>query len=147
MKSSVPGCDHVSALLERINAIAQNTSDILQDEMTRAALLQASRQLTASLEQPDEVVSDVAFSGGRYMCVRVADDLKIFDSLVEKNQTTTDLAKSTGAEEQLLIRILRTLVAMGFVGQKGETYFAVPVTHQMTKASVRAGVKHLWVNE
>lgn len=99
MKSSVSGCDHVSVLLERIKAIAQNKPGVLQDEMTRAALLQASRELTASLEQPDEVISNVAFSGGRYMCVRMADDLKMFDSLVEKKRTITDLAKSTGAEE------------------------------------------------
>lgn len=77
------------------------------------------------------------------MVVRVADELKLFDNLAEAPRTSKELAESTGAEEQLLVRILRTLVSMGFVGQKGRTYFAVPVTHQMTKPSVRAGVKIL----
>ena len=77
------------------------------------------------------------------MCVRVADELKIFDILAEGPKTSAELVETTGAEGQLLVRVLRTLVAMGFVGQSGKTFLAVPVTHQITKASVRAGVKHL----
>lgn len=135
----------VSSLLQRINDIAKESHDVLEDQSARAALLQASRELTASLEQPDDIVSNVAFSGGRYMCVRVADELGLFDRLSRTPHTTAELAKATGAEEHLIIRILRTLCAMGFVGQRGKTYFAVAATHQMTKPSVRAGVKHLYV--
>jgi hypothetical protein len=39
---------------------------IEDDQNTRAQMLQLSRQLTASFEQPDEVVSLVAFSVSRY---------------------------------------------------------------------------------
>ena len=50
------------ALLARMQNVAGESSDIEHDEQARASLLQLSRELTTSLEQPDEVVSLVAFS-------------------------------------------------------------------------------------
>ena len=79
------------------------------------------------------------------MCVRLANDLRLFDLLVEQSpRSYAELAKATGAEEGLLIRIFRTLVGMGFVQQAGKDEVAAnAVSRQMTKASVRAGVDFL----
>lgn len=79
------------------------------------------------------------------MCVRVADDLKLFDHLEAKSpRSTKELADLTGAEEALLLRLLRTTSGMGFARQVGPTEFgATAVSGQMTKASVRAGLKFL----
>lgn len=52
----------VTALLARMQGVASSSEDMDNDQNARAALLQLSRELTASLEQPDEVVSLVAFS-------------------------------------------------------------------------------------
>lgn len=52
----------VSSLLSRIQDVASSSKDVEDDQAARATLLQLSRELTASLEQPDEVVSLVAFS-------------------------------------------------------------------------------------
>jgi DNA-binding IclR family transcriptional regulator len=81
------------------------------------------------------------------MCVRVADDLKLFDIMSERAPHSMDvkaIATITGALEQLLLRLLRTLTGMGFVRQTGkESLAATPVLIHMTKASVRAGVRYL----
>lgn len=150
-------------LLTRMQAVASSSRDVSTDQSARAQLLQLSREMTASLEQPDEVCSNVAFSvcrsqrilssitpaygiqGGRYMCVRVADDLKLFDHLEAKSpRSTKELAVITGAEEGLLLRLLRTASGMGFARQIGPREFAATaVSMQMTKASVRAGLKFL----
>jgi DNA-binding IclR family transcriptional regulator len=54
------------------------------------------------------------------------------------------IATICGAQEQLLLRLLRTLAGMGFVRQTGkEDFAATPVSIHMTKASVRAGVRYL----
>ena len=58
----MPAESGVTALLEQIQRIASRSKDIDNDQNTRAALLQLSRQLSASLEPPDEVVSLLAFS-------------------------------------------------------------------------------------
>lgn len=81
------------------------------------------------------------------MCVRVADDLKLFDILSERapqSMTVKTIATISGAQEQLLLRLLRTLAGMGFVRQTGkEEFTATPVSIHMTNANVRAGVRYL----
>lgn len=80
------------------------------------------------------------------MCVRVADDLKLFDLLCERSpRSAHDLAEATGAEPGLITRLLRTLVGMGFAAQVGRDEFApTAVSKQMTLRSVRAGVRFLY---
>lgn len=79
------------------------------------------------------------------MCVRVADDLKLFDLLAEESpQTAQQLAETSNAEELLVIRIMRVLVGMGMAAQVDKTsYAATPATRQMTLPSVRAGIRFL----
>ena len=81
------------------------------------------------------------------MCVRVADDLKLFDILSDRTPHSVDLktiATISGAQKQLLLRLLRIFAGMGFVRQTGaEDFAATPVSIHMTKANVRAGVRYL----
>lgn len=81
------------------------------------------------------------------MCARVADDLKLFDILSEHAPhpvAVKTISKISGAQEDLLLRLLRTLAGMGFARQVGSHGFAAtPVSKHMTKASVRAGVRYL----
>ena len=80
------------------------------------------------------------------MCVRIADDLKLFDLLTYRSpRTAAELAELSGAEESLITRLFRTLVGMGFVSQISPSQFAAtPVSRQMAKPSVRAGVKFFY---
>jgi DNA-binding IclR family transcriptional regulator len=77
------------------------------------------------------------------MCVRVADDLKIFDLLCESSpRTVSEISQITGAEPGLIRRLLRTLAGMGYVVQvDSESYAPNKVSRQMVMRSVRAGVK------
>jgi DNA-binding IclR family transcriptional regulator len=77
------------------------------------------------------------------MCVRVADDLRLFDLLCETSpRTVNELANTTNAEPGLIRRILRTLAGMGFVAQlDSESYGPTRISQQMVMRSVRAGVK------
>ena len=144
---------NISALAEQVHSIHTNAPDVEHDQNARAALLQSARELVAALEQPDEIVSLLAFSGGRNMCVRVAIDMKLFDVLAasDRPMTAEQLASECHAEKGLVLRIARTLVGMGFVSQTrlsdGEGAFAAtPTTRQMTKSSVKAGVRFLFVS-
>lgn len=91
-------------------------TDITEDQ---EALLQASRELTAALEQPHKVVSLVAFSESRA------------DSRLESR----------------ILRVLVGLgFAVGARNPDGSHSFAsTPVTKQMTGPSTKAGVKFLYV--
>ena len=150
---------NVSQLIQRISTISSNASDgdVTNDQAARAALLQASRELTTALQQPDEVVSIVAYiSGGGNMCVRLAIDLNVFDQLVEAEPyplTAEQLAEespSSKADPALIRRICRVLVGMGFAtdatADDGSlAYAATSVTRHMLQPSVRAGIRFLYV--
>lgn len=129
-------------LLQEASALASSTPDLANDEKSRTTLLRLCQQATAKLEQPDEHVGHLAHSGGRMLCVRIADDLNIFQLLCEKPHAAAEVAEVTGAEEVLITRVLRMLNAIGFVDRRGDgTYGPTTSSRQMTRASVRAGVK------
>ncbi|TKA30698.1 hypothetical protein B0A50_02418 [Salinomyces thailandicus] len=106
----------ISTLLFWMQDVASQARNVKQDQNARASPSSSSlsRELTASLEQPDELISLVAFSGGQNMRVRVADDLKLFELLCEDSPTAIfkELSQATDAGEALLIRLLRTLAGM-----------------------------------
>ena len=52
----------VAGLLARMQCLASMTRRVEDDQYIRAHMLQLSRELTATLQQPDEVVSLVSFS-------------------------------------------------------------------------------------
>jgi hypothetical protein len=60
-----------AVLLARMQDLASTTRRVEDDQNVRAQILQLSRELTATLQQPDEVVSLVAFSVRRNVSGRV----------------------------------------------------------------------------
>lgn len=63
----------VAGLLARMQCLASTTQRVEDDQDMRAQMLQLSRELTATLQQPDEVVSLVAFSVRRNLIDRLQD--------------------------------------------------------------------------
>lgn len=68
----------VAVLLARMQCLASTTQRVEDDQDVRAQMLQLSRELTVTLQQPDEVVSLVSFSVSRILfgCVR---DFQLID--------------------------------------------------------------------
>jgi len=64
------GASDVTELLARMQCLASTTQRVEDDQSIRAQILQLSRELTTTLEQPDEVVSLVAFSVSK-KCMRL----------------------------------------------------------------------------
>lgn len=56
------GASDAAGLLARMQCLASTTRRVEDDQDIRAQILQLSRQLTATLQRPDEVLSLVAFS-------------------------------------------------------------------------------------
>ena len=67
------GQSDVASLLARMQCLASMTNRVEDNENIRAQMLQLSRELTATLQQPDEVVSLVAFSVRRNVFRRMQD--------------------------------------------------------------------------
>ncbi|KAI9737833.1 MAG: hypothetical protein M1834_009202 [Cirrosporium novae-zelandiae] len=136
-----------SVLLQNINRALSDPDSITKHEDVRVTLLDSTRKLTAALETPDEAVALLSFSPYNFMCVRLGVEIGLFDIIANKNGTITasELASQTQSESALIIRIMRDLTAMGFVGEAGEEcYEATAITRHLTSKGVQAGIKHFF---
>ena len=119
-----------------------------KDAASRSQALVASRKLIAALEDPAEAVMQHAFAGPERLCVRVAVDLRLFHILAQhggKPVSASDLATESRAEAPFIIRIMRVLVAIGFVGESGRgIYLTTPLTMAMTAPPLEAAVKNTY---
>jgi len=137
-----------ASLVQLLQSLTAQADDIRKDPAAAKQLLEASTALTNALQRPDLVIADLAFSGCRYACVRVGIELGLFDTLAtaQKPLSLSELAERChNADPQLVLRIIRTLVGMGFAAdarsESGSNGFtATAVTRQMTIPSAKAGL-------
>jgi hypothetical protein len=137
-----------SSLVQLLQSLTTQADEIRKDPTAAKQLYEASTALTNALQRPDLVVADLAFSGCRYACVRVGIELGLFDSLAAAQTplTLSQLAKQCNdADPQLVRRIVRTLVGMGFAADArtadgSNAFAATAITRQMTIPSAKAGL-------
>ena len=146
--------DHVFPLIQKFNALTKDlpaTSFDITNPSNAASLsslaLLASR-IQTSLQPPAEVAVTQAFGINLHIAVRACVDLDIFTHLTThppstaRYWTTSHLAAVTGAQPQLLQRLLQAVVAMTLVdaGPTADTYVANPVTFALAVPSMAAGI-------
>ncbi|KAK3046825.1 hypothetical protein LTR09_011710 [Extremus antarcticus] len=137
-----------TSVVQLLRSLVAQAPEIKRDSSATSELIAASQALTEALQRPDEVIASVAFSGCRYACVRVALEMGLFEKLAAAQVPLTAAAlarECLGADPQLVLRITRTLVGMGFAAdaqtQDGSNAFiATPVTRHLTLPSARAGL-------
>ncbi|TGO29904.1 hypothetical protein BPAE_0010g00660 [Botrytis paeoniae] len=105
-----------------------------------------SKALTATIEAPENVAMELAFSTFIPMSARIAVDLNLFEHIVEYEPVNiAKLAELSGAEELLIKRILRPLSSTNFVKEVAEeTWGTTPVTKAMTQKGIAAGHRMLF---
>ncbi|KAA8571902.1 hypothetical protein EYC84_001853 [Monilinia fructicola] len=106
-----------------------------------------SKALTATLEEPENVAMELAFSTFVPMSARIAVDLNLFEHIANHDGpiTVAQLSSLSGAETLLISRILRLLSEAKFVKEVGEeTWEATPITVAMTLKGIAAGHRMLF---
>ncbi|PCH06272.1 Winged helix-turn-helix transcription repressor DNA-binding [Penicillium occitanis (nom. inval.)] len=134
----------ISSLIKQLSAIEQQSDgSIYENENLRTDAAHLVRKLAVALERPQEVPAQTA-------AVRIAVDLHLFHHLGDGPQAKdiSELALKTGADAELLIRILRLLSAMGWVDQVRDICFKpTPITRTLKESeSLQAGVKHMYLS-
>ncbi|CAK3973812.1 S-adenosyl-L-methionine-dependent methyltransferase [Lecanosticta acicola] len=148
-----PTSSSIATLVSKISSIATDHPDGIETEpQARAALLQASRALVASLEEPYVTVEDLAFGPYRLAAVQLAVDIGLFEKLTDAEGPLTlrQLAAMCEVEETLLKHIAIVLVAQNFIaedeildlGSGQHAYTATSLAKHMTKPNVQAGVRY-----
>ncbi|KLJ08368.1 hypothetical protein EMPG_16199 [Blastomyces silverae] len=129
-----------AALISQLHSLAPRLIDDHDLEAKRKAL-QIVKTLRVQLEQPENVAVDLAFSPMIAVSARIAVNLKLFKHIVQEGPVTSArLAELSGAEELLIIRILRPLAAVHLVEEvDSRTWEATRVTEAMATEEIAAG--------
>jgi hypothetical protein len=79
----------------------------------------SATKIVERTSHPAAVIFQLGFGPSLNAAVRVAIDLDIFN-LVHTSTTVRQLAAATGADDTLVLRILRAIAAFGFIDEVGE---------------------------
>ncbi|RAO64148.1 uncharacterized protein BHQ10_000160 [Talaromyces amestolkiae] len=128
------------SIIAKLHSLAASLNDGNNHE-ARKKCLQLSKNLTSQLEQPENVAVDMAFSPMIAVTARIAVDLNLFQHVVNEGPVASArLAELCGAEEILIIRLMRPLSAIRFVEETGpRTWKATPITAAMATEEIAAG--------
>ncbi|MCJ1309424.1 hypothetical protein MMC25_003083 [Agyrium rufum] len=136
-----------SALISQVNDLGKNISqDGAMDSSTRLALQAAVRKLTLELESDGDKIQRLSYLTLQTSIARTGIDMGVFNMLSnagEKGMGSADIAKASGADEILVIRILRLLAVLDFIGQRSDgVYYPTSTTQALSRSVMQAGMKH-----
>ncbi|KAI0592982.1 putative O-methyltransferase [Biscogniauxia sp. FL1348] len=110
----------------------------------REQLINLSQALISSLELPSEAIQRMGWAEpARSAHCRIAVELKLFEILKENDQglSAKELATKANANDVLIGRILKHLVAMNIVGESGvDKFVATPLSNALTESKYRDGI-------
>ncbi|KAJ6114020.1 hypothetical protein N7523_007337 [Penicillium sp. IBT 18751x] len=133
------------AMINRLGQLAlQDGSD--PSAQTHSDLLRIIDQLRLAVETPTESVLRLIYQPPQNAALRTVMDLNIFPLLLEKQYrekgiSAAQIEKSTGAEKDLIVRLMRVMVSLGLcITLSPEIYRANDKTLALTQPVGRDGV-------
>ncbi|MCJ1400517.1 hypothetical protein MMC11_003723 [Xylographa trunciseda] len=133
--------------IESLQALLQIlTAEARQDEHARKELLGVTMKAMASLETPAETILRMMHSPIVPSVMMTIIKMGALHAIVNSDtpMTVTQLANVTGADELLLVRLLRPLVALRFFLETDvETYTSTPISQAMTIPHILGGFQFL----
>ncbi|KAJ2990916.1 hypothetical protein NUW58_g2723 [Xylaria curta] len=137
----------IGDLIDQLGALKSRGS-IENDPKARDEAILVSKKLLQNLEKPEQIAADMIYSPFIPIAARIAVEMNLFRYISEKGGpiTSHELASLTSGEEELIVRLLRTLTPVGLLDEVVEkTWQATPVTIAMASEGIAAG--HRMVGE
>ncbi|KAN0103383.1 S-adenosyl-L-methionine-dependent methyltransferase [Hyaloscypha variabilis] len=134
------------SLVQKIQTEAELLSS--GNETARARLLHAIQKLNIAVETPTQTLMRISYQPVQNVAIRIAVEMGLPAAIVAgKGEAViaTELARKSGADVRLVVRIMRVLVALGVVDESGEeTYRSNAVTEELASASWTGGTRYLY---
>ncbi|KAI0852879.1 putative O-methyltransferase [Daldinia vernicosa] len=130
---------HINALIGNLSSLSPKLSEGDDDARRQALLL--TRKLAASIEKPANSATELCYAPFLSASAKIAVDLNIFKLIADHGGpiTSKELAALSGADEILIVRILRPMSSIGFVEEVGErTWIATSITKEMAREEIAA---------
>ncbi|KAL3457094.1 S-adenosyl-L-methionine-dependent methyltransferase [Aspergillus heterothallicus] len=125
-------------------AIEQLSTYDISDQQTHAEIVKKCQAIIAALRDPAALVVDALASVTTHPSLVVLSNLGIFEKLAAANEPLTGahLAEQSGADQELVVRLLRIAAASGIVAETGpETYAATGASRIFAIPSFAAGLR------
>ncbi|OGE50223.1 hypothetical protein PENARI_c018G01254 [Penicillium arizonense] len=137
----------VMPLYSLVNRIGAMALEVASEPSPQAhfELLQMIDQLRSAVETPTETVLCLIYQPPQNAALRTVIELGIFAVLVEKRHretgvSATQLAEYTGADPDLIVRLMRVMTALGLCSLSSEAYVASEKTVALTQPIGRDGI-------
>ena len=136
-------------VLESLESLAAGNipATFRNNEEKRLQFLEAARMASYKLEQPWDTMQRLVFCALPPNMVQVGIDLGLWRLLAKQDGTAmslSELAAELGAEEALLVRVLRYAATQWMVEQVGiETYRATNITRYLSMSGLESLIFHV----
>ncbi|KAI2465552.1 S-adenosyl-L-methionine-dependent methyltransferase [Annulohypoxylon bovei var. microspora] len=132
--------------VSELRNILQQNNEASLSESERVQALQAAKALVNSLEKPADALLILGYTPAVWMAMRICVELNVFSILSENCETSSqELARRTGADEALIKRLVRVLVASGYVAEQGPgLYGSTKWTEQLQTKATQGMVKYIY---
>ncbi|KAI9739069.1 MAG: hypothetical protein M1834_007281 [Cirrosporium novae-zelandiae] len=136
----------IRSLLKNLNLAADNFQVDIRQESSRLEAIEAAKKLVSALEKPEDVIFKHTYCTGQVFASRLAVELGIFRILdADGEKTSKQLAEMTNADQALIVRIMRVLIPLDFVGEMGpETYYPRPLTKTLANPLMEGTTKFIY---
>ena len=135
------------AAILRVREAAEASNDA-NDLSKHAKLLEEIHDLQLAAERPEESVMRLRWQFLGSSCIRWAIEYGILQILAKKPGspvTAAELAEETGADELLIVRIMRLVTYNGTCEEVGHgIYMANDKTHFLAKPAILGGFAHIF---
>ena len=137
-------------LASQLETLASSVpQDLAENLPLRTRFLEAATKLIPELETPRDTSQRLLYGPCELTGAKIGVDLGIFALLVstDKALTTSHLAEKTGANADLLRRLLRYMASISLIRETGpDTWSASSISRNLAHQGVAAGVHHHFEN-
>ncbi|KAK3322662.1 S-adenosyl-L-methionine-dependent methyltransferase [Apodospora peruviana] len=118
--AALPAKQEIEALVSALNDVAKGYSDTpdLSGYVSRVQIIGKAKELVRAMITPDQTPNYHGLNMAELIAIRTFIKLKVLDAIPKTGSISLeDLSKATGAQDSLLERMGRVLVASGFLDQ------------------------------
>ncbi|KAL9043528.1 MAG: hypothetical protein Q9214_003288 [Letrouitia sp. 1 TL-2023] len=145
--SSTSRDELLQVLQTMVSVVEGSSTDIFNDEPRRQKLRSQVNSLKFAVARPLEIIfEDLCCQPHQSAAVKIALEGKWLEALGdEKPKTAQEIAAATGAESELVVRIMMVLTATGVVKEHGfQTYGATAITQTLLDPGLADGLRHFF---